>query len=237
MTKTRLLLLSILVASITSCTKTIEKNMNSEDLGEVAKLITEQFKSTPKKGKYINDNMSTLLSFVELGKKMGAPVDKIPTFKETIEDLSKDYDSISDVKLKAKKNNTKLKDFVELIDAETVSISKYKGYLKMKLKFNNEFDKDVLYAIINYKYVNEYDTTYFDEKSKLTDKVADNFKGEVDISTKEEYNDIANFMYTKVPQDTMKEFLLKGMKVSVTGVVFKDKSELTYQDADWEYFD
>ncbi|WP_029489854.1 hypothetical protein [Aquimarina agarivorans] len=237
MTKTRLLLLSILVASVTSCTKTIEKNMNSEDLKEVAKLITEQFKSTPKKGKYVNDNMSTLLNFVELGKKMGAPTDKIPTFKETIEDLSKDYDSISDVKLKAKKNNAKLKGFVELVDAETVSISKYKGYLKMKLKFNNEFDKDVLYAIINYKYVNEYDTTYFDEKSKLTDKVADNFKGEVEISTKEEYNDIANFMYTKVPQDTMKEFLLKGMKVSVTGVVFKDKSELTYQDADWEYFD
>lgn len=237
MTKTRLLLLSILVASVTSCTKTIEKNMNSEDLKEVAKLITEQFKSTPKKGKYVNDNISTLLNFVELGKKMGAPTDKIPTFKETIEDLSKDYDSISDVKLKAKKNNAKLKGFVELVDAETVSISKYKGYLKMKLKFDNEFDKDVLYAIINYKYVNEYDTTYFDEKSKLTDKVADNFKGEVEISTKEEYNDIANFMYTKVPQDTMKEFLLKGMKVSVTGVVFKDKSELTYQDADWEYFD
>lgn len=61
-------------------------------------------------------------------------------------------------------------------------------------------------------------------------------------------------MYTKVPvqakkalrdelgeeeanEKVKKEFLMEGLKVSVLGIVFKDKSELVYQDADWAYLE
>jgi hypothetical protein len=131
-------------------------------------------------------------------------------------------------------------------------MDKYKGYLSMTLGFNNQFDKEILYVILNYKYVNKYDSEFFDEKSKLTDEVAGDFKGEVEISTKEEYNSVADFMYTKVPvqakqalrdelgeekanKKVKKEFLMEGLKVSVLGIVFKDKSELAKQNADWNY--
>ena len=199
--------------------------------------MMENHKDTPNKGRYIKDNLSTLVGLVELGKKMAVNEDKIPTFSSKIADYSKDYDSIKSVKLENKLNNERLENFVELTGAKTVSINKYKGYLYMNLKFDNQFDKEILYAIINNKYVTEYDTEYFDTKTKLTDKVAKDFKGEIEVTTLEEYNDIANFMYTKVPQDSMKEFLLKGMKVSVTGIVFKDKTELVHQNSDWEYLD
>jgi hypothetical protein len=59
-------------------------------------------------------------------------------------------------------------------------------------------------------------------------------------------------MYTKVPvqakqalrdelgeekanKKVKKEFLMEGLKVSVLGIVFKDKSELAKQNADWNY--
>ena len=41
----------------------------------------------------------------------------------------------------------------------------------------------------------------------------------------------------KANDKVKKEFLIEGLKVSVLGVVFKDKSEVTFQNADWEYLD
>lgn len=124
----------------------------------------------------------------------------------------------------------------------------------MKLKFNNQFDKEILYIILNYKYVNKYDSQFFDKKTKLTDEVAGDFKGELEISTTEKYNDVAEFMYTKVPTQARKalkdelgvekankkmqhDFLMKGLKLKTLGIVFKDKTELVKQDADWNYLD
>ena len=49
----------------------------------------------------------------------------------------------------------------------------------------NQFEKEILYIILNYKYVNKYDSEFFDEKTKLTDEVAGDFKGELEVSTTE----------------------------------------------------
>ena len=206
------------------------------------------------KKKYVIANLSMQLGFAELGKSMKMDEAKMPTFREQIDELTTDFDSIRTAKLEIRENNKKLESFVTLKDANTVSIDKYKGYLSMTLDFNNQFDKEILYIILNYKYVNKYDTEFFDEKSKLTDEVAGDFNGEVEISTKEEYNSVADFMYTKVPvrarqelrdelgeeeanKKVKKEFLMEGLKVGTLGIVFKDKSELVYQDADWEYLE
>ncbi len=127
-----------------------------------------------------------------------------------------------------------------------------KGYLTMKLKFNNQFEKEVLYIILNYKYINKYDSKFFDEKTKLTEEVAGDFKGELEISTTEKYNDVAEFMYTKVPIQARKvlrdklgkekadekvqsDFLMEGLKVETLMLVFKDKTELVLKDAEWKY--
>lgn len=105
----------------------------------------------------------------------------------------------------------------------------------------------------NYKYVNKYDSKFFEKKTKLTDEIAGDFKGELKVST-EEYNDVAEFMYSEVPirasqalRDELGEekankkvqldFLMEGLKLETLGIVFKDKSELFLQDAEWEYLE
>lgn len=237
---------------LTSCTNTLDKKLNKEDFDKVKEEINSNEQHSEMKKKYVITNLSMQLGFAELGKAMNMDEAKMPTFRNQIDELTADFDSIRIAKLEIRENNKKLESFVTLKDANTVSIDKYNGYLSMTLDFNNQFDKEILYIILNYKYINKYDTEFFDEKSKLTEEVAEDFKGEVEISTKEEYNNVADFMYTKVPvqakkalreelgedeanSKVQKEFLMEGLKVSALGIVFKDKSELVYKDADWEY--
>jgi hypothetical protein len=239
---------------LSSCTSTLDKKLNKEDFDQVKQEINSNDKDSDMKKKYLIDNLEMQLGFAELGKAMEMDESKMPTFREQMTELTTDFDSIRTAKLEIRENNKKLENFVTLKDANTVSIDKYKGYLSMTLDFKNQFDKEILYVILNYKYVNKYDSEFFDEKSKLTDEVAGDFNGEVEISTKEEYNNVANFMYSKVPvqakkalrdelgeeeanEKVKKEFIMEGLKVSVLGIVFKDKSELLFQDAAWKYLE
>jgi hypothetical protein len=238
----------------------MDKPLNSEDFEKVKDEISADKSYSSMKSKYIIDNLSEQLGFLELGKTMGKAMgkdmdeSKISTFREEIAELTVAFDSISFVKIEIVKNNKKLENFIELVDANTTSIDKYKGYLTMKLKFNNQFEKDILYIIMNYQYVNKYDSKFFDKKTKLTAEVADDFKGELEVSTTEKYNDVAEFMYTKVPVQAEKalrdelgvekanmkvkrDFLMEGMKLETLGIVFKDKSELVKQEAEWKYLE
>lgn len=245
---------------ITSCTNLMDKPLNSEDFVKVKEEISADKNYSQMKKNYIIDNLSEQLGFLELGKTMGKAMGKdmdelkISTFKEEIAELTVAFDSIRTAKIEIAENNKKLENFIELIDANTISMDKYKGYLSMTLKFNNQFEKEILYIILNYKYVNKYDSEFFDEKTKLTDEVAGDFKGELEVSTTEKYNDVAEFMYTKVPVQAKKalrdelgeekankkvkhDFLMEGLKLETLGIVFKDKSELVKQDADWKYLE
>lgn len=239
---------------LSSCTNTLDKKLNEEDFDQVKQEINSNENYSEMKKKYLIDNLEIQLGFAELGKAMEMDESKIPTFRKQINELITDFDSIRTAKLEIRESNKKLENFVILKDANTVSIDKYKGYLSMTLDFNNNFDKEILYIIFNYKYANKYDTEFFNEKSKLTDEVAEDFQGEVEISIEEEYNSVANFMYTKVPvqakktmrdelgeekanEKVKKEFLMEGLKVAALGIVFKDKSELVYQNPDWKYLE
>jgi hypothetical protein len=256
MTSTRTTL-GILIATtlfITSCTKTLDKSLNKEDFNEVKQTINSDESKSAMKKKYVIDNLSTIIELAELGKAMEMEKSLIPTFREQISDLSNDFDSIRIAKNKIRENNKKLKEFISLIDVNTVCIDKYKGYLSMTLDFNNQFEKEILYIVLNYKYVNKYDSEFFNEKTKLTDEVAGEFKGELKVSTTETYNDVAEFMYTKVPEQASKalrdelgveeankkvkhEFLMEGMKIETLAIIFKDKTELIREEADWEYLE
>lgn len=247
-----LLLIGILF--VTSCVNTIDKSLNKDDLTEINDVINTDTSFSKMKKAYIKDNLSMLIGLIEVGKAMDVDESKIPTFGDEINDLSIEFDSIRDEKLQISENNKKLKEFIELIDANTASLTKYKGYLTMKLKFNNHFEKEVLYIVINYKYVNKYDSEFFNEKTKLTDEIAGDFKGELEVMTTEKYNDVAEFMYTKVPVQASlklrkelgveeantkvkKDFLMNGLNIETLLIVFKDKSELTLQKSDWKYLE
>ncbi|MGQ1908188.1 hypothetical protein ACT3CE_00225 [Marinifilum sp. RC60d5] len=253
--KQKILSLSIMaILLMTACTNTMEKPLSKEDFPAVKEILKANENYTSMKKKYITDQLEMLVNLSELGKALKGDELNSSTFKEEIDDLSLDFDSIRSSKLLIRENNKKLKDFISLTDAKTLSIDKYKGYLNMKLKFNNQFDKEILYLILNYKYVNKYDSEFFNEKSKLTDRVADDFKGEIEISTTEKYNDVAEFMYTKVPVNARKalrdelgkekadekverDFLMAGLKVEPLLIVFKDKSQLMHKEDKWKYLE
>lgn len=244
--------LTLLILTLFSCSSILDHPVNKEDFSKVKETLKNDDSYTDMKRKYVIDHLSMMLGFAELGKAIESNKAELPTFREYISELSTDYDSIRAAKLMIVENNKKLKSFMELVDAKTTGIDEYRGYLTMKLKFSNEFDKDVLYAILNYKYVDKYDTEHFNEKSKLTDEVANKFQGEVEITTKGEYNQLAKFIYSKVPvrankqlreelgeeaanRKVERDFLMSGLKVELMGIVFTDKTELFYQDEEWEY--
>ena len=250
-----LILLFALTVLCFACTETLDKPLNKKDLPEVVEILNSDMNYTPMERKYVVDNLTSQMGFIEMAS---AAVDmtgsEMPTFRTMIMDLSHDYDSIKTAKLTIKENNKKLDRVIEMASADAISIDEYKAYLTFNLRFNNEFEKDILYAIVNYKYVDKYDSEYFDKNLKITDQVANNFEGEAEVSAREEYNDVSKFLYQKMPirarkelrdqlgakkadEKVKKDFLMEGLQFKTVGVVFKDKTELTYQNADWEYMD
>lgn len=250
-----IILTGLLVSLIfSSCKNTFNKPLNKDDFEKVKELLNDDMTLKPMKKKYIIDNLSMYLGFSDLGKAVVGEQAEMKTYGEYIDDFKTDYDSIETQMLSNIENNNKLREFITLIDAKTTSNNEYKGYLTMKLKFKNEFEKQILYALINYKYINKYDTEFFDEIVKLTDEVAKDFKGELEITTTEEYNDVAEFMYKEVPVQASLElrkemgtkaanekvehdFLMDGLKIETIGLVFTDKTELTLQNEEWEYLE
>jgi hypothetical protein len=233
-------LMLVVTMVLVGCTNVLDKPMSNENLLEVKEIVLSDKTRSSMKNKYLLDKLSEQVGFMEMGKAMIKLDDSklnINTFRTEIGVLSSKYDSIKKAKELIKKNNELLNGFVDLVGAKTTSISKYKGYFNLTLKFNNNFEKEILYVILNYKYVDNYDSKFFDEKAKLTDEIADNFKGEVEITTTEKYNKVSNFMYTKVPQNKMTEYLMKGLKVKVNTIVFKDKTSIKIENGDWKYLD
>lgn len=253
---TKLIFASGLIASLvfTSCTNLLDKPLNKEDFEKVKELVDNDKTLKEMKKKYIIDNLSMYLGFSELGKALAGEGAEVKTYGEYIEELKVDFDSTETQILTNIENNKKLKEFIKLTDAKATPIDEYKGYLTMNLRFKNDFDKPILYTVINYKYVNKYDSKFFDEKVKLTDEIAKDFKEDVEVTTTEKYNDVAEFLYKKVPvgaplklrnemgkkaadEKVHRDFLMEGLKIETLGIVFEDKSELTLQDEEWEYLD
>lgn len=248
------LVFSILITClIVSCSNPLDKPLGADGLEAATQEISSMQELSEMKKKYVIDNMSMIAGFFELGK--AATGEKAEdTFRDEFERLSSDYDSIYNAKLEAQKSNTMLDNFISVVDAKATIIDKYKGYLTMSVDFKNEFDKEILYIILNYKYIDKYDSKFFEENVKVTDAVAGDFSGVVELYTTEEYNNAASFLYSKVPvrapkamrdelgeevanKKRMSDFLLEGLQVKATLIVFTDKSEIEYQNAEWEYLD
>jgi len=160
MKKIALGFMAIAALIITSCTNPMDKPLNSEDFGKIKEEISADKNYSQMKKNYIIDNLTQQLGFLELGKTMGKAMgkdmdeSKISTFKEEIVELTVAFDSIRTAKIEIAENNNKLENFIELIDANTISMDKYKGYLSMTLKFNNQFEKEMSlrgYALPPYK--------------------------------------------------------------------------------------
>jgi hypothetical protein len=252
--KARTITFTFLIFFFYSCSDVTLNKINSEDLGQVRQIIRENPNFAKPKQNYIIDRIETVLELFDLAPGLADRATNLPTFKEQIDAFSSDYDSLNSAFLTALENNVKIEKLMKLKDASVVSLGKYEGYLSLTLEFDNEFEKEILYTGINYRYVDEYDTEFFEERAKITDEVANEFEGTADVTIKAEYNDVARFIYGKVPvrarqelidelgedeanRKVQREFLMKGLQIETVLVVFKDKSELTYQEVDWKYLD
>ena len=232
-------LLFILPVLLMNCSNPLEKQLNKDDLKDVLEIVNNDASLKKMKKKFINDNLSMFIGFAEMGKAFGGNEANIKTFGAYIEELKLKYDSTEN-SIKANiENNKKIKSFIELTDAGVVPVNEYEGYINLKMKFHNDFKKPVLYIVFGYKYVDKYDSEYFNERAKLTDKLGKDFKGEIEISNAEKYNDVAKFIYNKVPRNKkkQKEYLFEGLTLETQLIVFNDKTELAIGDEEWEYLE
>ena len=145
--------------------------------------------------------------------------------------------------------NKQLDEFLELSDVQAWSTNKYEGSLFMDFNVKNKFEKPVHYIVLEYSYVDEYDTKFFDGDVKITPSEDTDFINKVtffvnvgDVNTL----DVSEFLYTKLPvsnepytsddvlyeknrtveKKVQKDFLMKILKIKVNKVVFTDKSEI-----------
>lgn len=222
-------LIWIIVATVlfTGCKNVLDNKINKENFVKVKEFITKSDTIKELKKQYLIDKLSEDVAANELGKL----ITKKDVSNEKFIDLYKEYSNDY-----TQKEN--LFNFVTLTNAKSLSIDGYNGYLFFTLKFNNQFNKDVLYINLNYKYVDKYDQEGFNETTIIKDVVADNFKNEVELSSNEKYNSVAKFMYSKLPADSLenKPILMSGLKTVATLIVFKDKSKVELPESDFKYF-
>lgn len=221
----------------TNCTNVLDKTISVEDFPKVKELISKSDTLKEMEKEYIIDQISTHTGFSALSDALKIDKSKAMTFRKAINDSSQEFKQKEKEYLTNIDNNKKIRELISLTEAEALPINKYKGYLSMKLKSNNQFKKEILYIILNYKYTTKYDTEYFNEKVKITDKTAKDFNGEIEAITKEQYNDVAKFIYSKVPTNKKKNKakMMEGLKVETSLIVFKDKTELSIQPEEWKY--
>ncbi len=229
----------ILFASLllTNCTNVLDKTINAEDFPKVKELISKSDTLKEMEKNYIIDQIAMYTGFSTLGDALKIDKSNMANFRKAINESSQEFREKEKEYLTNIENNKKIRELISLIEAKATPISIGRGYLSMKLKGNNKFKKDILYIILNYKYTTKYDTEYFNQKVKITDKVAKDFNGEIEANIKENYNDVAEFMYSKVPTNEKKNKakMMEGLKVETTLVVFKDKTELSIQPEEWKY--
>lgn len=217
----------VAVVLFTSCKNTLDSKVNAENFVKVKEFINKSDTIKELKKQYLIDKMSEDVAANELGKIMTKKdvIDK--KFIDLYKEYSNDY-----------LQKEKIFKFITLTNCYAVPISEYVGYLFFNLKFNNQFHKDVLYINLNYKYVDAYDQEGFNETTIVKDIVADNFKKETKLSASETYNSVAKFMYSKLPEDTLKNkpILMAGLKTVATLIVFKDKSKVELPESEFKYF-
>lgn len=235
----KLILIAITIALfLSSCTNVLDTQISSEKLAEVTTIIEKCDTLKKMEKKYIADNLKIYAGFAMLGKNLNPDMtSKITTFRTNITKLSSEFRTKERQYLTVKENNAKLKKFLSITDASCWATSEYKGSLNMNLHFDNKFDKEILYIVMKYSFINKYDSKFFEEKVKLTDEVAGDFKKDKAISTTERYNSVAKFLYKNVysNKEKQKKQLLEGLKIETLGIVFKDKTELFPESEDWEY--
>ena len=121
---------------------------------------------------------------------------------------------------------TKNKCEIKITEASSFAISQYKGYLNLNLDIKNNFEKEVLYLVIEYSYIDKYETKYFSERAKITEVTS----GERKLNLLEEYNRVSEFLYRRVPSEEVagRSFLAEGLKIKVIGVAFKDGEKVLF---------
>lgn len=201
-------LLILIILFLASCsTDVLDKPVNPEDFQAVKVKINDN-------SNYSQEKKDYLLKHIKLQTGFGG-LAKAPTFRESIQELSSYYDS-------ALALNHTLDNFIELRGAHTVPTDKYKGFLNFTVKFNHGFEQEIHYIIVDYRYVNEYDTEFFSKRSKITSKVAKKFYDTAELGVEGKYDRLAEFINKNISNDE----LLKGLQIETKAIFFTDGSKL-----------
>jgi hypothetical protein len=219
------------VTCLWSCTTVWEKPVSKDSLSEISTEISAMDSLSSGKKKFINEMMTMAVNLSALAPDQSA----LPTFRAMFDMHSHQYDSMATVYKTALATNDKLKNYVVSLDDAVAYGTEDHSTLFMKLTVNNQFNKDVHYMIVQYKLVNEYDTEHFSGKVKVT---SENIKGNtVEFGVENKYGKMTTYFWSEAPADDEKRkaILMKDLKVEILGIVFKDKSEVTFQNTNWEY--
>lgn len=244
----------LLVCYTVACSDPLDKSLNSDDLASIKEYVSNNASFGQMEKKFIIDNLELAIGFANLGMLLGADDSEIPTFREFISKTSIEFDSIRTHKISIRENNQKINELVTLIDANTIAIDRNRGYLNLTLELNNQFDRDILYVILNYSYKDKYDRIFFNENVRLTDEIAGDFSEQIEVSINEQFNRVSQFIWSEVPTrarqslrdelgndeadaKVQRDFLMAGLDVQTLRIVFTDRTEIAPQNAEWAYFE
>ena len=139
-----------------------------------------------------------------------------PTFRDQIAKIGVDYE----INRRLIENNKKLKNLLKLKEVEAIP---FDGTLNMKFQCSNTFDKGILYAIVEYRYVDRYDNTILKKTVKITDELANGFKnGDFEVTMRGLSITLSDFNFER--RD--KKVFLNDLTVDVLNIVFSDKSSI-----------
>ena len=221
-----------IAAIFSSCATIWEKPISKENLSDAITELGKVDTIANGKKRFLGEMIPLAIGLSEL-----APKDvQRPTFREVFDIYSKQYDSTANAIRVAQINNDRLKGLIASVDdIYSFASDQYRSSFGLKLTLNNTFEKDILYIILNYKLIDEYDTEFFNEKVKITDKSISG--NQVEFLARNEYDQISTWMWKKAPSNDAKrkEVLMKNLVVEPLLVVFTDKSEVVYQKVEWQY--
>lgn len=251
---------------VSACSDPMDNPLNINDLSEIREQIANDDNLSNMEKKFVNDQLQEALEWLVLGEYIGEFLTELlgieahgdvsdVTFREFISKSLIRYETIKTEKIKIRETNQKINQLVSLVDADVIGFGRNRGILFLNLELNNKFDKDILYVILNYSYIDKYDKVYFrNERVRLTDEVAGNFEGKVEVSVEHIWDSVSRFIWSDVPvrarqslRDELgedkadvkvkRDFLMSGLRIETEQIVFTDRSEVRIQNADWQYFE
>jgi hypothetical protein len=237
---------TLLLLFLLACS-TEGKKINKNDWEQVKNIINNRPDLHEKKRMFVVDRIDEIVN-----DKEELYLFKEYSFSELINRYSLRYDSLNTLYKSIRKTNSVLNEVLDLEKAESVSLDADRGFIVFTLNFNKVFEDSVDYMILTYKYIDDYDNTYFSESSKLSHQAAGSFSGKMQSVMTDIFNGQNEIIYLKTDlsaaevlqksygvsdstETLEKEYLSEGLKVMVSAVKFQNGGLMKRLNGNWKY--